>query len=139
MILVDSNIFMYAAGSYHPNKIPSIHFLHKAAAGEYECCINAEILQELLHRYRAIGRWSDGREVYLLAREIVPIIHPVDADLISKAFEFMDLHPNHMARDCVHAAHCMILDLEAICSYDGDFDSIEGIRRIEPDIPPGNE
>lgn len=54
MILVDANIFMYAAGAAHRCKIPSVRFLHEAARLEHACCLNTEVLQEILRRYRAI-------------------------------------------------------------------------------------
>jgi predicted nucleic acid-binding protein len=62
--LVDSNIFMYAAGREHPHKKPATTFLEKVAEGSVEAMIDAEILQEILHRYRALGHWEDGRQVY---------------------------------------------------------------------------
>ncbi len=61
MILVDSNIFMYAAGSYHPNKEPSVAFLKNVAGGRIKVCVSVEILQEILHRYRSINRRKDGK------------------------------------------------------------------------------
>lgn len=132
MILVDTNVFMYAAGTPHRCKMPAVKFLHDVARLEYACCVNAEVLQEILHRYRAIDRWNDGRDVYELARKIVTTVEPVTAEIIDKTFELMDIYPKLMARDCLHAAHCVIEKLEAICSFDADFDLIEGIRRIEP-------
>jgi predicted nucleic acid-binding protein len=61
LILIDSNIFMYAAGTSHPHKEPSATFLEQVAIGEVDAVIDAEVLQENLHRYRAINRWQDGR------------------------------------------------------------------------------
>jgi len=132
VILVDTNIFMYAAGAPHEFKLPSLSFLHDVARLEHECCVNAEILLEILHRYRSIGRWEDGREVYHQAKKIVPTVEPITADFLDKTVELMDAYPQLMARDCLHAAHCLIADLEGICSFDTDFDIIEGLRRIEP-------
>lgn len=56
MILVDANILMYAVGADHYHKRPSIAFLERAGAGEIEASIDAEVLQELLHRYRSLNR-----------------------------------------------------------------------------------
>ena len=44
----------------------------------------------------------------------------------------MDVHPGLMARDALHAAVLDQHSLEAICSYDRDFDAIGSVRRIEP-------
>ena len=125
---------MYAAGVSHMYKTPSVKFLQDAARQEYSCCVNAEILQEILHRYRSINRWDEGREVFYLARKIVPVVEPVTEEILTRTVELMDAYPSLMARDCLHAAHCLIRGLEGICSFDTDFDSIEGIRRIEPAV-----
>jgi hypothetical protein len=42
-----------------------------------------------------------------------------------------------MARDALHAAVARIHAAQAICSYDGDFDEIAGLRRIEPPASQG--
>jgi predicted nucleic acid-binding protein len=73
LILLDANILMYAGGSSHPNKAPSLAFLERVALGELDACMDAEVLQEILHRYRAIGRWEDGRRVFDYARQVVPV------------------------------------------------------------------
>ena len=132
MILLDANILMYAAGAPHPHKGPSTRLLERVARGEVAATINAETLQEILHRYRAIKRWKDGRQVYDLARQLFPSVLPVSAEMLDRAREILDHHPTLMARDALHAAVVMHEGLEAICSYDRDFDGIAGIARIEP-------
>ncbi len=134
MILVDANIFMYAAGAPHDYKLPSLKFLHDATRTEQVCCINAEILQEILHRYRAIDRWEEGREVYHLAKKIVPTVEPIGGEILDKTVVLMDTYPHLMARDCIHIAHCILADLEGICSFDQDFDTVPDVRRIEPPV-----
>jgi predicted nucleic acid-binding protein len=44
----------------------------------------------------------------------------------------MDEHEGLSARDAVHAAVVFTHRLEAICAFDGDFDAVRGLRRIEP-------
>ncbi|MBU6366283.1 MAG: type II toxin-antitoxin system VapC family toxin [Gemmatimonadetes bacterium] len=132
MILVDANILMYAAGAPHPHKAPSARWLEAVARGEVDAAVNAETLQELLHRYRAIGRWSDGRRVYDLARTIFPAVVPITAAVLDEARRLLDRHPMLMARDGLHAAVVLVEGFEAICSYDRDFDLIPGVRRMEP-------
>jgi len=125
---------MYAAGAPHKFKMPSLKFLHDVARLEYDCCTNAEILQEVLHRYRSIGRWEEGKEVYFLARKIVPNVQSITAEITDKAVDLMDKYPDLLARDCLHVAHCLLSELEGICSFDKDFDEVEEIKRIEPSL-----
>jgi predicted nucleic acid-binding protein len=132
MILVDSNVFMYAAGADHPNKESSVRFLEQVASGEQDAVIDAEVLQEILHRYRAIGRWQDGRRVYDLARRIVPVVVPITARETDAARLLLDQYPSLKARDALHAAVVLEVDSGTICSYDGDFDTIRGLKRLEP-------
>ena len=84
MILVDSNIFMYAAGGIHPNKALSVSFLRRVAKGEIDACISVEILQEILHRYRSIDRWEEGKKVYIHARKITSVIEPITDEIITE-------------------------------------------------------
>ena len=132
MILLDANVFMYAAGAPDPHKAPSVALLERIARGDVEAALDAEVLQEVLHRYRAIRRWKDGRRVYDLVRRSVVTVLPITAEVTDLARAIMDDFPKLMARDALHAAVCQIAGAEAICSYDADLDAITGLRRLEP-------
>ena len=132
MILVDTNVIMYAAGAEHPHKRPSVALLERVAAGELEATIDAEVLQEILHRYRAIGRWDEGRLVYDLTRRLFPNVVPVTAEVVDRARTVLDGDSHIMARDALHAAVVMSGGFEALCSYDRDFERA-GLVRREPD------
>ncbi len=131
MILVDANIPMYAAGAEHANKAPSLAFLEEVAAGNVEAALDAEVLQEILHRYRAIRRWQEGRHVFDACRRIFSVVFPIEATTLDIARELLDQHSGVSARDALHAAVVEVHQLDAICSYDRGFD-ILGIRRVEP-------
>lgn len=128
MILVDANVLMYAAGAEHPHKGPSLRFLERVAVGDIVATIDAELLQEVLHRYRSLNRWSDGRQVYELARQIFPEVLAIDGDVMDRALRLLDAFPGLLARDGVHAAVVLVKGLSALCSYDRDFEQI-------PDFP----
>ncbi len=136
MILLDSNILMYAAGAEHPHKAPSVALLRRIADGDVDAAIDAEVLQEILHRYRAIRRWEDGRKVYDLARTLLPVVLPITAPVLDRARGLMDTHAECTARVALHAAVCLDAGAEGLCSYDRFFGRIEGVRRMEPtDVP----
>jgi len=132
MILVDTNVIMYAAGAPHPHKAPSVALLEQVASGTIEAVIDAEVLQEILHRYRAIHRWEEGRQVYDLARQIFPQVIPVTAEILDRARQLLDADDQIMARDALHAAVVREEGLEGVCSYDQDLDRIHGLVRREP-------
>lgn len=133
MILIDTNIIMYAAGAPHPHKQPSADLLQRIARGEVDALIDAETLQEILHRYRALNRWADGKRVYDLARQIFPEVIDVKARVLDEARRLLDTDAHIMARDALHAAVVFTERLDGICSYDRDFDRIKGLARLEPE------
>lgn len=132
MILLDANLFMYAAGAAHPNKSPSLDLLARIARGDVVAGADVEVLQEILHRYRGLGRWEDGRRVYDLARQIVSTWFPVDPSALDRARRLLDDHPALVARDALHAAVFFEVGAKGFCSFDRDFDAIPGLVRIEP-------
>ena len=134
MILVDANILMYAAGAEHPHKLPSLDFLERVADGKIEAALDVEVLQEILHRYRALRRWEDGSRVFDLARQIFRCIYTVEVDTLVRAKSLLDLYPTLMARDGLHAAVVQLKALTGVCSYDSDFDVIPGINRKPPHL-----
>jgi predicted nucleic acid-binding protein len=132
VILIDSNILMYAAGASHQHKAACVTLLERVAAGDVEAALDAEVLQEILHRYRAIGRWESGRTVFDLARRVIPTVYPITAETLDLARSLLDRHPRLAARDALHAAVCQEGGFDAICSLDRDFDQIRGLKRLEP-------
>jgi predicted nucleic acid-binding protein len=132
VIRLDANILMYAAGAAHPNKAPSLELLTRIARGEVGAGADVEVLQEVLHRYRALRRWDDGRRVYDLARQIVSTWLPIDVAVLDRARKPLDEHPALGARDALHAAVFFEVGATAFCSYDRDFETIPGLQRVEP-------
>jgi predicted nucleic acid-binding protein len=69
----------------------------------------------------------------VLARQVFGEPIPINEEVIDLAFMLMRQIERLKARDAVHAAVVIAHRLQAICSYDRDFDGIPGVRRIEPD------
>jgi len=133
VIFVDANVFMYAAGAEHRHKQPSVSFVEAVAGGRVDAAVDAEVLQEILHRYRSIRRWSEGRRVYDLVRQVVARVVPVRVEILDRARALLDEYVELTARDALHAAACLHHEARGLCSYDRDFDGIAGLRRLEPD------
>lgn len=123
---------MYAAGAEHPNKAPAIRLLEKVARGEIAATLDAEVLQEILHRYSALNRWSEGRRVYSLTRSLFPSVVPITSEVMDRAKQFIDSDPSLSVRDATHAAIVDLCSLDGICTFDSDFHRIPGIRVISP-------
>lgn len=56
MILVDSNIPMYLIGAPHPHKSDAQRLLERLVSEHQRLVTDAEVLQEILHRYVALNR-----------------------------------------------------------------------------------
>jgi predicted nucleic acid-binding protein len=106
--------------------------LERVAGGEIDAVLDAEVLQEILHRYKSINRWADGRRVYDLARRVFTAVLPVDSTAVDRARSLMNSHRFLCARDAVHAAVVLENGLDGICSFDKDFDRLTELRRAEP-------
>lgn len=132
MILIDSNIVMYAAGRAHPHRAPSAALLEQIALEQIEAVADVEMFQEILHRYRAIGQWEKGCRAYDLARKILRVVIPITTEAMDDARDLMDKYWQLGARDALHAAVCRLVGAEAICSYDRDFDAVKEVNRVEP-------
>ena len=59
MILIDSNIPMYLVGSPSPQKTDAQRLLERLVSERQRLVTDAEVLQEILHRYAALNRRHD--------------------------------------------------------------------------------
>lgn len=136
MILLDTNVLMYTVGAPHPLRAPSRALLARVARREVEAAVDAEVLREILHRYRAIGRWEDGRRVYDLTRRLLPEVVDLGGEVLDLARQLMERHPRLTARDAAHAAAAILVGAEAFCTWDRDFLAIPELRVRAPDQIP---
>ncbi len=132
-VFIDANVPIYAAGAPHPLKEPCARILRSVAEDPKPFVTDSEVLQELLHRYLALGRWELGREVVrAFAEAMHGRIEPVHAEDVLAASGLADRHPGVSARDLVHAAVMQRIGSARIISSDTDFDRVEGVKRLDP-------
>lgn len=132
-VFIDANVPIYASGRKHPNKEPCARVLMMAAEHPWSFVTDAEVLQELLHRYLASGRWPMGREViHSFGEAMHDRIEPVYVEDVRLAAAMADRHPQVSARDLVHAAVMRRIGASRIISADTDFDRLPEIVRLEP-------
>jgi predicted nucleic acid-binding protein len=131
---LDTNIFMYAAGREHPLKGPCVAILRRVALEELEALTSAEVLQEILYRYSAIGERERGLHLARLAVDQVGgEVLPVTLADMHRAFDLVARYGTTItSRDAVHAATTLNYGLKHIISVDSHFDVIEGITRVDP-------
>ena len=130
MILVDSNIPMYLVGALHPNKEAARRALEEAVAAGESLCTDAEVLQEILHRYVAIRRPEDIDPAFDALLAIVDVVYPIERADVERARRLLATTPTLSARDAVHLAVMQARDVGRILSFDAGFDGIPGIVRM---------
>ncbi len=130
---LDTNVPIYAAGRPHPLKEPCAQVLLLVAQHPRMFATDAEVLQELLHRYLALRFWTQGREAFRgfaeLMRERVEAVQAID---VARAADLADAYPELGGRDLLHAAIMDRLQVRYIVSADAGFDRLPGVERLDP-------
>jgi uncharacterized protein len=130
MIFVDSNIPMYLVGADHPNKITARLRLEQAIVDNEPLTTDAEVLQELLHRYTAISRRDAIGPAWDAIIGVVDIVHPIELEDVTRARRLVAATPALSARDAVHLAVMQRRGISRILTFDSGFDGILGIERV---------
>ena len=131
-VFVDTAVLMYAAGTEHPLREPCRRVLERVAAGELDAVISVEVVQEIVHRYRAIGRGDLAAGVARDAMDLFAPVLPVTHAVVRRLAALLERYPALAARDLIHVATCEHEGIEAIVSPDRGFDAVAGLRRIDP-------
>ena len=130
MIFVDSNIPMYMVGAAHPSKDVALALVTQSVASGERLVADAEVLQEILHRYVAINRREIMQQAFDTLIGIVDEIYPIEAADVGRAAALLREHASLSARDGIHAAIMRRHGIDRILSFDAGFDSVGWIRRI---------
>lgn len=130
MILVDSNIPMYLVGAPHPHKSDAQQWLKKLVSDRQRLVTDAEVLQEILHRYVAINRRDAIQPAFDALLGIVDEVLPVGRGIAERAKEIVLGYRQLSARDAVHLAVMEHHGIERILTFDAGFDVFPGITRL---------
>ena len=130
MILVDSNIPMYLVGSAHPHKLDAQRALERCIVGGLRLVTDAEVLQEILRRYVAIGRRDAIQPAFDAVLGVVEDVFPVEAADVERAKTIVLGSVRLSARDAIHLAIMERRGIERIMSFDAGFDGFPGVTRV---------
>jgi hypothetical protein len=130
VILIDSNIPMYLVGAPHPHKVDAQRLLEQAIAGRERLVTDAEVLQEILHRYVAIHRPEAIQPAFDALLGVVDEVFPVDLGAVERAKQIVFGTPQLSARDALHVAVMEQHGVRRILSFDAGFDGVPGIERV---------
>jgi uncharacterized protein len=130
VIFVDSNIPMYLVGADDLDKAQARLWLEQAIVDNEALATDAVVLQELLHRYTAIGRRDAIAPAWDAILGVVDVVHPIELEDVTRARRLVLAAPQLSARDAVHVAVMQHHGINRILSFDKGFDGILGIDRI---------
>ena len=121
---------MYIVGASHPNKVAALRILEKAIMDRQRLVTDAEVLQEILHRYVSINRRQAIQPAFDTLLTLVDSVLAVDQETMLEAKQIVMGHPRLSARDAVHLATMRRHGIDRILSFDSGFDGFPGITRI---------
>jgi predicted nucleic acid-binding protein len=130
MILIDSNIPMYLIGAPHPHKADAQRLLEKLISARERLVTDAEVLQEILHRYVAIDRRDSIQPAYDALLRIAYEVVPIDQAAAERAKDIVMGNRRLSARDALHIAVMEQHEIDRILSFDSGFDGYPGISRL---------
>lgn len=130
MIFVDSNIPMYVIGASHKHKLDALRVLEHAISTGRRLVTDAEVLQEILHRYSAIGRPEAIQPAFEVLLGVVDEIFPIELATVQRAKEILLGTRGLTARDSIHLACMELSGADTIMTFDRGFDAYPAVRRL---------
>lgn len=129
---IDTNVFLYAVreSEYQPGSAATLEAL---GAGTAVAVTSAAVVEELWHLElsgRVPGLDGVAEAAFTLMR---PVLAVTD-EIVAAAF---DLDVTGVGgNDRIHAATCAVHGIRTILTADRGFDSVPGLRRVDPaDLP----
>ncbi len=129
-VFVDSNIPMYLVGAPHRHKVEAQRLLEQAVAAGARLVTDAEVLQEILHRYTAVDRRDAIQPAFDALLGVVDEVCSVDLETVERAKRIVLGQPRLSARDAIHLAVMEMRNIAAIMSFDAGFDQYPGVERL---------
>lgn len=120
---------MYLVGASHPNKISAQRLLEQAITHGERLVTDAEVLQEILHRYAAIDRRDAIQPAFDALLGVVDEVYPVEQRDVERAKDLLQGTRALSARDAIHVATMERNAVRRIFSFDAGFDQVPGIER----------
>ncbi len=132
---IDANVPIYASGRSHPLKEPCLRILRMASERPLSFFTDAEVLQELLHRYLTLRVWPRGGEVI---RDFSTImrgrVEPIRDTDVEAAVTLADDHLSSglSARDLLHAVVIARIGATEVISADKGFNKLPELELLDP-------
>lgn len=103
MVFIDSNIPIYVIGAQHPNKHKAQVLLEGLIQEKRKLVTDAEVYQEIIHRYMAIGQKEAIQPAFELLDRIVDECFPRSKENAIEAESILQDSALLSARDAVRS------------------------------------
>lgn len=130
MILVDANVPMYLVGAPHPHKLDAQRLVETALSAGERLVTDAEVLQELCHRYTSVDRRDMIQPAFDAALGLVDEVLPIERADVEATKDIVLRYASLSARDALHAAVMARHEIERIMTFDRGFDALPGVERL---------
>lgn len=130
MILVDSNVPMYLVGADDSMRATAQDAVRQAHAAGWAMVTDAEVYQEVLHRYTAIGRPAAIEPCIRVLDRLTIRVFVIDRQVVGRAREVLGEVEGLSARDAIHVAVARHHGVSRVLSFDRAFDNVDGVVRL---------
>jgi len=129
VILVDSNVPMYLVGAPHPHKLDAQRLLESALSAGERLVTDAEVLQEICHRYVAINRREAIQPAFDAILGVVDDVLSIARADVELAKDTLLRYQGLSSRDALHVAVMAHHEVAELMSFDRGFDAYPAIKR----------
>jgi predicted nucleic acid-binding protein len=130
LVFLDANIPMYLIGSDHPNKVAAGRLVNGFIEDGERLVTDAEVFQEILHRYTAIHRPEFIEPAFAMMRKVIDEVFPIDMTTVELARSILAKTSGVSAREAIHIASMEVHKVSRIASFDPGYDRILRKTRI---------
>ncbi len=128
MLVVDTNVFLYAAGSQHPLQSAARALIDAAGAGRVMLTTTALVVQEVVHVRSVRRSRADAVSVAQAVAELCDPLLPVLAEDVELALALFAEYDRLDAFDALLAATALRSGAGGLVSADRAFADVRGLR-----------
>ncbi len=112
---------MYLVGAEHPHKHDARRLLTSFVRENEPLVTDSEVLQEILHRYVALGRRDAITAAFAALLGLVETVFPIELPDVESARQILETTESISARDAIHVAVMRRHSVMRLMSFDAGF------------------
>lgn len=131
MILLDSNVLLYAAGGEHELRAPCLAILGAVGSSAIDAVVTDVVLTEVLHARARRSSRTEAANLVASITQLVAEVFPLSDAARERALSIYAASERLSSNDAFIAAVALERDLTLV-SADGDFADVPGLALAEP-------